>query len=130
MTGYRRIILTGGIGTGKSYVARHLTARGWDIIEADRIGHEVLEGPARDPVASRWPETLTEGAIDRTRLAEIVFSDASALAETLDMGFLHESMRERLVARGAAPWASPLPRLEAPGAERVCLFQLSWPGGS
>ncbi|HPA40468.1 MAG TPA: dephospho-CoA kinase, partial [Candidatus Hydrogenedentes bacterium] len=34
--------LTGGIGAGKSEAARLLAARGVPVLDADRIGHEVL----------------------------------------------------------------------------------------
>lgn len=81
MTGYRRIILTGGIGSGKSYVARRMVGRGWRLIEADAIGHQILEphGGAYALVVERWPSVVVEGRIDRALLAEIVFSDAGQL---------------------------------------------------
>ncbi len=83
MTGYRRIILTGGIGAGKSYVAERLADRGWNVIEADRIGHDVLEpgGSAFAAVVERWPSAVDEGTIDRAKLAHIVFSDSDQLGE-------------------------------------------------
>ena len=37
------IVLTGGIGTGKSTVAREFARHGFAIIDADRIAHEVLD---------------------------------------------------------------------------------------
>lgn len=53
------------------------------MIDADSIGHEVLlpDGPAFDAVAARWPDAVNNGAIDRRRLARIVFTDAAELAE-------------------------------------------------
>jgi dephospho-CoA kinase len=53
------------------------------VIEADRIGHEVLEpgGAASAAVAERWPEVVIDGRIDRGRLASIVFTDVDQLAE-------------------------------------------------
>jgi len=83
VTGYRRIILTGGIGAGKSYVAQRLERRGWKVIEADRIGHRVLqpEGSAFGAVAERWPSAIDDGTIDRAKLAQIVFADSDQLAE-------------------------------------------------
>jgi len=80
--GSHRIVITGGIGTGKSYVARHLTSLGWSLIEADRIGHAVLErhGEAYDSVSQRWPSVLERGEIQRMALADIVFADPDELA--------------------------------------------------
>jgi dephospho-CoA kinase len=53
------------------------------VIEADRIGHEILMpgGPAFAAVAQRWPQVVVDGAIDRGRLAAIVFSDDDELRE-------------------------------------------------
>ena len=73
-----RVLLTGGIGAGKSAVAGLLEARGVPVIHADGIGHLVLEpeGEAFGPVAAWWPEVVVGGHIDRARLAAIVFSGA------------------------------------------------------
>lgn len=76
-------LLTGGIGSGKSTVRNMLAERGAYTIDADVLGHEVLEpdGTAFDEVAARWPEVVVDGKIDRGRLARIVFNDASELRE-------------------------------------------------
>jgi dephospho-CoA kinase len=73
--------LTGGIGCGKSEVARRLTERGIPVIDADLVGHQVLEpgGPAVDAVVAAFGEAiLTEGMIDREKLGAVVFSDDAA----------------------------------------------------
>jgi dephospho-CoA kinase len=74
-------ILTGGLGSGKSTVARMLGERGATVIDADLIGHEILEpgGAAFGRVSSRWPSTVVDGTIDRGRLAMAVFSDPAEL---------------------------------------------------
>lgn len=76
-------VVTGGIGSGKSTVRQALADLGAVTIDADRIGHSVLEpdGAAFAAVASRWPSVVVDGRIDRTRLGEIVFSDADTLRE-------------------------------------------------
>ena len=53
------------------------------VIEADRVGHEVLDpgGAAHDAVAARWPQVVLDGVIDRRALGRIVFADPDALAE-------------------------------------------------
>ena len=55
---------------------------GVNTIDSDAIGHRVLEpdGQAFSEVASRWPQVLRHGRIDRSRLAGIVFSDPVQLA--------------------------------------------------
>jgi dephospho-CoA kinase len=77
--------LTGGIGSGKSTVSRLLAARGAVIVDADVIAREVVEpgGPAYDALVERFGADVLgeDGAVDRPALADIVFSDAAALAD-------------------------------------------------
>jgi len=79
----RRWVLTGGIGSGKTEVGRLLSAFGIRVVDADRMGHRVLEpaGKAFAAVSARWPEVLRDGVIDRGRLAGIVFADRGQLRE-------------------------------------------------
>jgi dephospho-CoA kinase len=68
--------LTGGIGSGKSTVARLLADRGSVVIDADVIAREVVERPeVLAALAERFgPEILTAGGtLDRTALAERAF---------------------------------------------------------
>jgi dephospho-CoA kinase len=74
-------IVCGGIGSGKSETRRLLAAHGIVTIDADSIGHQVLEpsGPAFIEVAATWPHVVDNGEIDRSRLARIVFGDEQQL---------------------------------------------------
>ncbi len=74
-------VLTGGIGSGKSTIRKTLESLGAETIDADRIGHAVLEpgGAAYSAVAERWPHALSGDRIDRSVLAAIVFSDSNEL---------------------------------------------------
>ena len=79
--GLRLIGLTGGIGTGKSTVARRLAARGFPMLDADALAREVVEPgqPALKEVGAVWPEVITpEGRLNRRALAAIVFADPGA----------------------------------------------------
>lgn len=73
--------LTGGIGSGKSTVSRLLHERGCTIIDGDQIARDlqVPHGPAIAPLASRFPDAVSDGVLDRVRLAGIVFNDAAEL---------------------------------------------------
>jgi len=74
--------LTGGIGSGKSAVARRLRARGLPVVNADDLARVAVargsEGLER--VADYFgPDVLTSaGDLDRARLGQIVFSDPEA----------------------------------------------------
>ena len=80
----RVIGLTGGIGSGKTTVARLLKELGAVVMDADKIGHELLEpgGQAYQAVADAFGKQVleTSGQIDRRKLAEVVFDSPSALA--------------------------------------------------
>jgi len=74
--------LTGGIGAGKSEVARLFIDRGVPVIDADRIGHEATEpgGVAERDVREAFGEgIITDGKIDRKKLAAVVFNSPAAL---------------------------------------------------
>jgi len=73
--------LTGGIGSGKSEVARRLVELGIPVIDADIVGHEILEpgGSAAAAVIAAFGQTiLTEGRIDREKLGAMMFDDDAA----------------------------------------------------
>jgi dephospho-CoA kinase len=74
-------LLCGGIGSGKSAVRRILQNLGISTIDADSVGHEVLEpgGAAIEAVAAAWPEVVVGGIVDRTKLGGLVFDDSAAL---------------------------------------------------
>jgi dephospho-CoA kinase len=79
-----KVGLTGGIGSGKSEVARLLAGHGAVVIDADALAREAVapgsDGLAR-VVAEFGPAVLdTDGSLDRAKLAEIVFADAGRLA--------------------------------------------------
>jgi dephospho-CoA kinase len=76
-----RVGLTGGIASGKSLVAAELAARGAIIIDADVLAREVVEPgtPGLKSIIKRFGTSLlTDGRLNRARLAEIVFADPVA----------------------------------------------------
>jgi dephospho-CoA kinase len=81
-----RVGLTGGLASGKSFVGRALADLGCLLIQADELGHQVLEpgGEACEAVIREFgPGILSAeggGAIDRRKLAALVFQDGERLA--------------------------------------------------
>jgi dephospho-CoA kinase len=71
--------LTGGIGSGKSTVARLLERHGAVVIDADQLAREAVEkgGPGFERVVDAFgPSVLTTaGDLDRSALAARIFSD-------------------------------------------------------
>jgi dephospho-CoA kinase len=99
--------LTGTIGSGKSQVAALLGRRGAHVIDADSVGHEVLDEPeiTRQVVerfGSRVLDATAPGGaagdsrVDRRALGAIVFADHGALHDL--EAILHPRMRERFEA--------------------------------
>jgi dephospho-CoA kinase len=74
--------LTGGIGAGKSTVARMLAERGAVVIDADELARRAIDTgtPGFDAVVKAFgPEAITsDGEINRNRLAALVFADEEA----------------------------------------------------
>lgn len=81
-----RVGLTGGIGSGKSTVARALAELGAVVIDADQLAREVLapgsEGLA-EVVKAFGDDVLVDGALDRAALAAKAFASDEA-RETLN----------------------------------------------
>ncbi len=77
--------LTGGIGSGKSTVARMLAERGAVVVDADMVAREVMApgGPAHGPVVERFGKAVVagDGTLDRAALAALVFGDDEARAD-------------------------------------------------
>lgn len=104
------LALTGGIGSGKSTVAKMLAVHGAIIIDADAISRSLME-PGR-PVLAQTVEAFgtdildDHGRLDRPKLAAKVFGDEQALARL--NGIVHpavraESARQRQEALDADP---------------------------
>ncbi len=91
-----RVVVTGGIGSGKSLVCTLLSEWGVAVIDADQVGHEVLApgGEAFDQVSVRWPQVVSDGKIDRKALGRIVFSDPAQLSELVAL--THPHIRARM----------------------------------
>lgn len=93
--------LTGGIGSGKSTVARMLEERGAVVFDADVLAREAVEPgtPGHDAVVERFgPNVLLPGgALDRDALASIVFADPAARRDL--EAIVHPEVR-RLFAEG------------------------------
>ena len=90
-----KVALTGGIGSGKSTVADFLDELGAYVIDSDQLAREVVErgSSGYEAVLAAFGDgILTDGEIDRAKLAEIVFKDAAARA-TLE-SIVHPLVRD------------------------------------
>lgn len=97
----RVVGLTGGIGSGKSTVAKLFAERGARVIDADKIGHEVYRPgtPGWEQVVAAFGRDVVaaDGTIDRAVLGRKVFADPEA-RRTLN-GIVHPLIGLEIVAR-------------------------------
>jgi dephospho-CoA kinase len=103
--------LLGGIASGKSLVADCLEQLGAAVLDADRMGHEVLRVPeVREAIRQRWGEQVfADGEVNRQALAKIVFDPSPKGRDSLQyleqlthpkIGQLLEQEAEALAATG------------------------------
>ncbi len=104
------VALTGGIGSGKSAVSRHLECLGVPVIDADRLARQLVEpgAPALQEIQAAFGKHLVDnvGRLDRAALSEIVFErpDERARLEAI----LHPRIRQAMedwLGRQNAPYA-------------------------
>lgn len=95
----KRIAITGGIGSGKSMAGRLLREMGYPVFSCDEIYKDVLRSPEYiKKIESYFSTVVTNGEIDRAKLAEIVFHDEgkrrtlNGLAHPLVMETLRKEM--------------------------------------
>ena len=70
--------LTGGIGSGKSTVARLLAGMGAVTLDLDKVGHDVLrQADVRNRLVAAFGRGIlaADGEIDRSKLGRLVFRD-------------------------------------------------------
>lgn len=104
--------LVGGIGAGKSTVAEEFSRRGWHVLDADKVGHALLDQrPTHRQVLERFGPSVLDSEdndrIDRKALGQVVFADTEA-RRALER-ILHPRMRstfekaiERVIRRHGA----------------------------
>lgn len=129
--------LTGGIGCGKSTVARLLEERGAAVIDTDAIAHQLTQsgGQALDSIRRAFGEEYITpaGAMDRGMMRQLVFADKDAKSrlENILHPLILAICKERLATHKTAPYTllmAPL-LLECPAflqlVQRVLLVDCS-----
>lgn len=120
--------LAGGVASGKSLVASCLEHFGASVLDADQIGHEVLEAPETvAAIVGQWGEgILTDGKIDRRSLARIVF--AKTEVENTDLERLekitHPEIGKRIRQRLADLKSQP--KIPAVVLDAPVMFKAQW----
>ena len=101
---FKRIGLTGGIGSGKSTFGAMLVARGFALIDADAVSRELtgVGGLAIAKVREAFGDSsiALDGSMDRGQMRTLVFShpEAKARLETILHPLIRASIAEKLTA--------------------------------
>lgn len=115
-----RVGLTGGMATGKSFVAAELARLGCHVIQADQVGHRLLQpgGAAVPAVVAAFGTQVQnpDGGINRSALAAIVFNDGDKLAQL--NGIVHP-----LVFLQEENWMASLPENAIAVVEAAILIE-------
>ncbi|MGC9351818.1 MAG: dephospho-CoA kinase [Sulfurovum sp.] len=109
------IVLTGGIATGKSTVAKIFTEHGFEIIDADRIAHRVLDEQHERIAEIFGSGFVKEGKVDRKALGAVVFADEGKRREL-------EALLHPLIYREIEKEAQKLDALGKPYLVDIPLF--------
>jgi dephospho-CoA kinase len=113
--------LTGRYCAGKDTVARALAARGYRVIDADALAHDVLAERAETVFSAFGPGVRArDGGVDRRALGRIVFRDEAARArlEAIIHPPVVEKIRQMLAEPGDAVINAPL--LHKAGLHALC----------
>lgn len=117
--------LTGSIGMGKSTTAKLFADENVPVFEADAMVHELYRGAAVPLVQQRFPEAVTQGSVDREKLAQIVLANAGAMADLEKI--IHPLVRDaeldfiqRARMAGARLAVLDIPLLFESGADALC----------
>ncbi|UOR48315.1 dephospho-CoA kinase [Helicobacter pylori] len=91
------IALTGGIGTGKSTTIKILESQGYQILDADKIAHQLLQEHRFEIAQHFGSDILEKDILNRKKLGAIVFQNANELKWLED--FLHPLIRECMLQK-------------------------------
>ena len=121
--------LAGGIGSGKTTVARMLETLGGRVIDFDRLAHTELGKPdVLKTLLDWWGSSIVSpvGDVDRGAIAEIVFGDPAQLQRLEELLYprLMQLSEVLLAAADAEPIVKAMvldaPKLFEAGLDRLC----------
>ena len=112
--------ITGGTGSGKTTLLEVAQTLGFQVLDCDKIYHELLE---TDPtltaaIEARFPGTVVEGTLQRKKLGAVVFADPQALSDL--NAITHSAIRQAVEARLQKNTAIDAIALFESGLDQLC----------
>ena len=122
----RTILLTGGIGSGKSAVAGILEKRGVPVYDSDSAAKSLYTPSFLDLLEKEFGQSFRngEGVLDKMKLSALIFSDASA-RERLE-GLLYPALREHFLDWRNQHSEAPFVVIESAIAQSKPAFGIFW----
>lgn len=74
-----KIAITGNIASGKSIVEKFLRESGYAVFDTDNMAHKIVDASEEVKCAFKNYDILSDGIVDRKKLANVVFSDKKEL---------------------------------------------------
>lgn len=121
--------VAGGVASGKSLVSEKLRSLGAGVLDADRLGHDVLrEQQVLEAIRDRWGDSVfdADGQVDRRAVAAIVFAPPPTGPEELAFleSLTHPRIEERLRTR--IEKLREMPRFAATVLDAAVMFKAGW----
>lgn len=89
------IVLTGGIGTGKSTVCNILKLYGFSIIDADKIANYILQKEKDSIIKLFGKKYIKDNSVDKKALARLIFKNKDAKQKLENL--MHPLIKKKII---------------------------------
>lgn len=115
--------ITGGIASGKSLVSQQFKNRGFTVLDADEVVHELFkDSTVLERIKHRFPSAFEE-TLNRKYLADLIFTDPKAKSdlESILHPLVYDRLKTELKNHMSEPWVVlDIPLLYETGGEALC----------
>lgn len=115
--------ITGGIASGKSLVSQQFKNRGFTVLDADEVVHELFkDSTVLERIKHRFPSAFEE-TLNRKYLADLIFTDPKAKSdlESILHPLVYDRLKTELKNHISEPWVVlDIPLLYETGGEALC----------
>ncbi len=113
----KRIAITGNIAAGKSTVEKIIAAKGYTVLDADKLAHEILEQSEEVRLEFKNYDIFEDGKVSRTKLGHLVFADTGLKKKLEDI--IHPELIEKIKSITTSPVFIAVPILFEAGMEKL-----------